>query len=106
MASEWKDARGVIVTTTPSIEGSPIQEYCGIVVGEVIVGANIFRDLFANIRDIVGANFAKGARRSHRGIAGRSRLARGQCSGRDRSRLRSDRRHGIDADGLGQWDCC
>jgi len=54
MASEWKDARGVIVTTTPSIEGSPIQEYCGIVVGEVIVGANIFRDLFANIRDIVG----------------------------------------------------
>ena len=54
MASEWKDARGVIVTTTPSIEGKPIQEYCGIVVGEVIVGANLFRDLFANIRDIVG----------------------------------------------------
>jgi len=54
MSGEWKDARGVIVTTTPSIEGSPIQEYCGIVVGEVIVGANIFRDLFANIRDIVG----------------------------------------------------
>ncbi len=54
MPGEWKDARGVIVTTTPSIEGSPIQEYCGIVVGEVIVGANLFRDLFANIRDIVG----------------------------------------------------
>ncbi|MEL7199707.1 MAG: heavy metal-binding domain-containing protein [Pseudomonadota bacterium] len=52
--SEWKDARGVIVTTTPSIEGKPIQEYRGIVVGEVIVGANLFRDLFANIRDIVG----------------------------------------------------
>ncbi len=52
--SEWKDARSVIVTTTPSIEGRPIQEYCGIVVGEVIVGANLFRDLFANIRDIVG----------------------------------------------------
>lgn len=51
---EWKDARGVIVTTTPSIEGKPIQDYCGIVVGEVIVGANLFRDLFANIRDIVG----------------------------------------------------
>jgi uncharacterized protein YbjQ (UPF0145 family) len=54
MAGPWKDARGVLVTTTPSIEGRPIQEYCGIVVGEVIVGANLFRDLFANIRDIVG----------------------------------------------------
>ncbi len=54
MAGQWKDARGVTVTTTPSVEGHPIQEYCGIVVGEVIVGANLFRDLFANIRDIVG----------------------------------------------------
>jgi uncharacterized protein YbjQ (UPF0145 family) len=54
MPGEWKDARSVIVTTTPSIEGRPIQEYGGIVVGEVIVGANLFRDLFANIRDIVG----------------------------------------------------
>lgn len=54
MASPWKDARGIIVTTTPTIEGQPIQEYCGIVTGEVIVGANLFRDLFANIRDIVG----------------------------------------------------
>lgn len=54
MPGEWKDARGVIVTTTPTIEGRPIQEYRGIVVGEVIVGANLFRDLFANIRDIVG----------------------------------------------------
>lgn len=52
--AEWKDARGIIVTTTPSIEGRPVQEYCGIVVGEVIVGANLVRDLFANIRDIVG----------------------------------------------------
>ncbi|MEE4200965.1 heavy metal-binding domain-containing protein [Erythrobacter sp.] len=54
MAREWKDARGIIVTTTPTVEGQPIQEYYGIVVGEVIVGANLFRDLFANIRDIVG----------------------------------------------------
>lgn len=54
MASPWKDARGLTVTTTPTIEGHPIQEYCGIVTGEVIVGANLFRDLFANIRDIVG----------------------------------------------------
>ena len=54
MASPWKDARGVIVSTTPTLEGRPIQEYLGIVTGEVIVGANLFRDLFANIRDIVG----------------------------------------------------
>lgn len=54
MASPWKDARGVIVSTTPTLEGRPIQEYMGIVTGEVIVGANLFRDLFANIRDIVG----------------------------------------------------
>lgn len=54
MASPWKDARGVIISTTPTLEGRPIQEYCGIVTGEVIVGANLFRDLFAGIRDIVG----------------------------------------------------
>lgn len=54
MASPWKDARGIIVSTTPTLEGRPIQDYLGIVTGEVIVGANLFRDLFANIRDIVG----------------------------------------------------
>ena len=54
MPTEWKDARGIIVTTTPAIEGQPVKEYCGIVTGEVIVGANLFRDFFANIRDIVG----------------------------------------------------
>jgi uncharacterized protein YbjQ (UPF0145 family) len=44
----------MIVTTTPTVEGRPVQHYLGIVSGEVIVGANIFRDLFAGIRDIVG----------------------------------------------------
>ena len=48
------DQGEMIVTTTPSIEGRPVQRYCGIVTGEVIVGANIFRDIFASIRDIVG----------------------------------------------------
>ena len=51
----WGNApTDMIVTTTPSIEGRPVQRYCGIVTGEVIVGANLFRDLFASIRDIVG----------------------------------------------------
>lgn len=44
----------VIVTTTTAVEGRPAKQYLGIVTGEVIVGANIFRDLFAGIRDIVG----------------------------------------------------
>ncbi len=44
----------MIITTTPTIEGHPIREYIGIVTGEVIEGANIFKDLFAGIRDIVG----------------------------------------------------
>jgi uncharacterized protein YbjQ (UPF0145 family) len=44
----------MIITTTPSIEGQQIREYLGVVTGEVIVGANIFKDLFAGIRDIVG----------------------------------------------------
>lgn len=44
----------MIVTTTPGVEGRSIREYKGVVSGEAILGANIFRDLFANIRDIVG----------------------------------------------------
>lgn len=44
----------MITTTTPSIEGRRITAYHGVVVGETIIGANIFRDLFAGIRDIVG----------------------------------------------------
>ena len=48
----------MIMTTTQSIEGKTIREYCGIVTGEAIVGANIFRDFFAGIRDIVGGRSA------------------------------------------------
>ncbi len=44
----------MILTTTPSIEGQTIREYKGIVTGEAIVGANIFKDFLAGIRDIVG----------------------------------------------------
>jgi uncharacterized protein YbjQ (UPF0145 family) len=43
-----------IISTTPTLEGRPIRDYLGIVTGEVIVGANIFKDIFAGIRDIVG----------------------------------------------------
>ncbi|MDF1855777.1 heavy metal-binding domain-containing protein [Pseudooceanicola sp.] len=44
----------MIITTTPSIEGHKITAYRGVVVGEAIMGANIVRDFFANITDIVG----------------------------------------------------
>lgn len=44
----------MLVTTTHTVEGRPIQEYLGVVTGEAVLGANLFRDLFANIRDIVG----------------------------------------------------
>lgn len=44
----------MLVTTTPIIEGKRIIKYYGIVSGETIIGANVFRDLFASIRDIVG----------------------------------------------------
>jgi uncharacterized protein YbjQ (UPF0145 family) len=44
----------MIVTTTPSVEGKSITAYHGVVVGEAILGANIFRDIFAQVRDIVG----------------------------------------------------
>ncbi len=45
---------GMIVTTTPSIEGHRIGHYHGVVVGEAILGANIVRDLFAGVTDILG----------------------------------------------------
>jgi uncharacterized protein YbjQ (UPF0145 family) len=48
----------IIVTTTPSVEGRRIIRYAGIVTGEAILGANIFKDLFAGIRDIVGGRSA------------------------------------------------
>ena len=44
----------MIVTTTPSVEGRKIIDYRGIVVGEAIMGANVVRDVFASITDIVG----------------------------------------------------
>lgn len=44
----------MIVTTTNTIEGNPIQQYLGVISSETIIGANIFKDIFAGLRDIVG----------------------------------------------------
>jgi uncharacterized protein YbjQ (UPF0145 family) len=48
----------MIITTTPSVEGQSITAYLGIVTGEAILGANLFKDLFAGIRDMVGGRSA------------------------------------------------
>jgi uncharacterized protein YbjQ (UPF0145 family) len=44
----------VLIVTTPLLEGRPIRHYLGLVHGETILGANLFRDLLANVRDLVG----------------------------------------------------
>lgn len=44
----------MLVSTTPTIEGKRITKYCGVIAGEAILGANIVKDLFAGIRDLVG----------------------------------------------------
>jgi uncharacterized protein YbjQ (UPF0145 family) len=48
----------VIITTTPSVEGHPIRDYMGIVTGEAILGANLFKDIGAGIRDVIGGRSA------------------------------------------------
>ncbi|WP_159913469.1 heavy metal-binding domain-containing protein [Pantoea sp. 18069] len=48
----------MLVTTTPNVEGQRITRYLGIVAGEAILGANVFKDLLAGIRDIVGGRSA------------------------------------------------
>jgi uncharacterized protein YbjQ (UPF0145 family) len=48
----------MLITTTPTLEGKKIVNYRGLVTGEAILGANLFKDLFASIRDIVGGRSA------------------------------------------------
>jgi uncharacterized protein YbjQ (UPF0145 family) len=48
----------MLITTTSTAGGRPVAEYYGMVTGEAIIGANIFKDLFAGIRDIVGGRSA------------------------------------------------
>ena len=83
----------MIVTTTSTIEGHAIRDYLGIVTGEVIVGANIFSDMFASVRDIVGGRSGayEGALRDARTQA----LAELQAEARD---LGADAVIGIDLD--------
>ena len=75
----------MIITTTPSVEGRNVADYLGIVTGEAIIGANIVKDLFAGIRDIVGGRSAayEGALRQARGEALREMATEAQERGAD-----------------------
>ena len=83
----------MIVTTTPSIEGRQIGSYQGIVTGEAILGANIFRDLFASVRDIVGGRSA--AYEQELGKARRTALSEMEDAARE---LGADAIVGVDLD--------
>ena len=48
----------MLMTTTSVVEGKPVSRYLGVVTGEAIIGANVFRDVFASVRDIVGGRSA------------------------------------------------
>ena len=56
----------MIHSTTPTIQGKDITKYHGVVTGEAILGANIFKDIFASIRDIVGGRSAAYEEELHR----------------------------------------
>ena len=70
----------MIITTTNVVDGSSIRSYLGIVSGEAILGANIFRDLFATVRDIVGG----------RSVAYEKELARARTMAMDDLANRAD----------------
>lgn len=83
----------MILTTTPSIEGRSITGYKGIVTGEAILGANIFRDVFASVRDIVG-----GRSKAYEEELGRARETAMAEMEQNAARLGADAVVGVDLD--------
>lgn len=83
----------MILTTTPSIEGRSITGYKGIVTGEAILGANIFRDVFASVRDIVG-----GRSKAYEEELGRARETAMDEMEQNAARLGADAVVGVDLD--------
>lgn len=73
----------MIVTTTPGVDGKRVSQYKGVVTGEAILGANIFRDFFAGITDIVGGRSGayEGELRKARDIAMREMMDEGRRLG-------------------------
>jgi uncharacterized protein YbjQ (UPF0145 family) len=83
----------MIHSTTPTIQGKDIIEYHGVVTGEAILGANILKDLFAGIRDIVG-----GRSEIYEKELRRARIAAFRTLDRDAKRHRANAVVGIDID--------
>lgn len=81
------------LSTTPTIEGRPVTQYLGIVTGEAIIGANVFRDIFAGIRDFVGGR--SGSYEKVLGDARRAAMAEMELQARE---LGADGVVGIDLD--------
>ncbi|MBM3837892.1 MAG: heavy metal-binding domain-containing protein [Verrucomicrobia bacterium] len=80
-------------TTTPNIEGRPVAQYLGIVTGEAIIGANMFRDIFASIRDLVGGRSGS----YEKVLASARKVALGEMEEEARS-LSADAVVGVDLD--------
>ena len=78
----------MLMSTTSVIEGRPVSRYLGVVTGEAIIGANVFRDLFASVRDIVGGRSAT----YERGLAEAREVAMKELQAAGR-RARRQRRH-------------
>ncbi len=83
----------MIITTTSTIEGQPVRSYLGIVTGEVIVGANIVRDLFASVTDIFGGRSGK-----YEEVLARARTQALQEMEADAQRLGGNAVIGVDID--------
>lgn len=83
----------MIYSTTHSIEGRPVREYLGVVTGEAILGANVFKDFFAGIRDIVGGRSAAYERELRR-----ARDIAFEEAGESAAKLGADAVIGIDID--------
>ncbi len=80
----------MILTTTNNIEGKKTVKYLGLVSGDAVLGANIFRDFFASIRDIVGGRSAAYEKELAQGQGYR---ARRNARAGQKSRRQCDRRH-------------
>ena len=83
----------MLKTTTSVVEGRPVREYLGVVVGEAILGANVFKDIFGSIRDIVG-----GRSGSYEKEMGRARQIAFEDMERAAENLGADGIVGIDID--------
>lgn len=83
----------MLMSTTPNLDGQPIRKYLGVVNGEAIIGANLFKDMFASIRNVVGGR----AGAYERTLADARRIAMDEMAA-DAKKLGANAIVGIDVD--------